>query len=197
MKRIKLPPDLRRYSRICALKRIIPCLVLTILVLYFIVAHGDTFIAAVFGNVITDDANTGFKVAAYMALLVLPFVLTGVPHRLMDETYYGEVLSVMVKTTVTNKILVRRLYDINVVKLTVATQKGIREKVVYRGPVNSNYDLDRFKKGDFVFHLYGSKRTIRLENNASPICPVCTLTDNSGDGTCKYCGHSLVTYNLV
>lgn len=192
MIKITLPDDLKRYSRMAVLKRMIPCVVLLALAVILMTVYGDALIASVFGDIVTEESNVGYKITAYIVLLAVPFVITGVPHRLMDETYCGDVLSVKVKTVAVNKLLTRRLYHVNEVTLTVATGKGIKEKTVLKVPVGQKSDIERFSKGDVVFHLYGSPHTVKLSSEYVAECAVCGYAEHTDSDKCSNCGHTLI-----
>ena len=46
------------------------------------------------GTVIFATQNKIYRISCYVVVMILPFVLTGVPHKLIDKTYYGTVTTV-------------------------------------------------------------------------------------------------------
>ena len=88
-----LPKDLQIHCRNRILKRVIPCI---ILISVF------ATILALWGNVIFTIDNKAFQTSCYIIVMLIPFAITGVPHKLIDSTYYGTVKKVDIVTTTDN-----------------------------------------------------------------------------------------------
>ena len=129
-----LPKDLQIYCRNRILKRVIPCIILisvfaTILTLW--------------GSVIFNTDNKAFQTSCYVVVMLIPFVITGVPHKLIDSTYYGTVKKVDIVTTTDNDSSVKptreHLYGTNhVVVLPDANDSSVHCSVCG----SSNYIAD-------------------------------------------------------
>ena len=186
----KIPVELKKHVRKTVLKRVVPC---AILLTVFAV------ILVLFGNTICNTDNKAFQVCFYVVVMLVPFAVTGVPFKLIDKTYEGVVEEVSVETTVDNESSVKptreHLYRKNTIYLTVKLSDGKRcSKKVYEGRANSKGNWDMYKKGDRVFHLYGSKYTVILpkERDGEVQCAVCGDSNKIENDICRSCGNVLV-----
>lgn len=185
---ILLPKDLTAYCRKKILKRLISCAILT---------SAFAVILILYGNVIFHTDNTAFQTLCYIIFMLIPFALTGVPHKLIDSTYYGTIKKVDIVTTVDNDSSVKPTregsYLKNTVYLSIETLDGklIRKKA-YSGKVELQQNLNTYHEGDLVFHLYGTNIVIVLPTAADTAipCAVCGSSNRSDDGKCCNCGHS-------
>ena len=186
-----LPKDLKAYGRKKILQRVLPCALM-------FVSFG--LILLEWGTVIFATRNKIFLISCYVVVMILPFVLTGVPHKLIDKTYYGTVTKVDVITALSCKSVVKvggdmMWYTKNTIFLTVLLENGKTKRVkVYEGQTKLGQHLNTYKEGDKVFHLYGTNVTIVLPGSAdiSVQCTVCGTSNNINDDKCRDCGHSLV-----
>ena len=156
--RIILPDDVKRHIRYNVLKRLII----------------RAFLEFAFGGVLIlrgkQIFRTGswpaFDIICYCVILIIPFVVCGVPFRLIDKTWYGIVEKVDIKTTYDNdqpyKPTLEHFYLKNTVYLTVnlPDKKKIVKRKVYAGRAKQQQHLNSYKNGDKVFHLYGTQHTI-------------------------------------
>ena len=88
--KFKLPVDLREYSSKWAAKKLLPCLAM------FFALFAVLFF---WGDIIVPTDVQGFATLVYLIILSVPFVVFGVPHKLIDKTYFAKVTKVWVKTT--------------------------------------------------------------------------------------------------
>ncbi len=197
-KKFNMPEDLKGYSAKWAAKRLVPCFLLFLVLIAVIWLWGDV--------IITTQA-VGIRVFVYMLLLAIPFVIFGVPYKMIDKTYFAKVIKVWVETTyVQDKNRVRQSTGYysggassggvwNTVYMIIERNDG-KEKLVtaYKCKANKHQKLDKFKEGDTVFHLYGTKHFIKLpsEGDTSVQCPVCNTTNPKENKKCRDCGHTLV-----
>ena len=190
-KKIPIPKDLKAYCRRQVLKRVLPCI-------FMFVVFG--LILLKWGTVIFATQNKIFLMSCCVAVMILPFVLTGVPHKLIDKTYHGIVTKVDVITALSCKSAVKvggdmMWYTKNTIILTVLleNEKSIKMKV-YEGQTKLGQHLNSYHEGDKVFHLYGTNVTIVLPDSADTRvqCSVCGTSNNIKDDKCRECGHSLV-----
>ena len=119
-----LPKDLQTNCRKRIWKRIIPCIILvfafaTVLILW--------------GTVIFNADNKTFQISCYIVVMLIPFVITEVPHKLIDSTYYGTVKKVDIVTTTDNgssiKPTLEHLYSKNTIYLSIEQPDG---KLIYK-----------------------------------------------------------------
>ncbi len=188
--KFNMPQDIRDYPKKWAAKRIVPCLCIFLALFAVIWLWGD--------KIVTTQL-IGARVLVYLVLLAIPFVIFGVPHKLIDKTYFAEVTKVWVETTNTKDAYAVRhssgYYTINTVYMIIKRDDG-KEKLVtaYKCRANKHQKLDQFKEGDTVFHLYGTKHFIKLPSDGEQTvqCPVCNTTNNIEHKKCRDCGHTLV-----
>lgn len=185
-----LQKDLQKYCRKRILKRVIPCIILisvfaTILVLW--------------GNIIFSTDNKAFQISCYIVIMLIPFVITGVPHKLIDSTYYGTVKKVDIVTTTDNDSSVKptreHLCLKNTIYLSIERSDGkLIYKKAYSGKARLQQNINTYNEGDLVFHLYGTNTVVVLPdaNDISVHCSVCGSSNNIENDKCRDCGHSLV-----
>lgn len=185
----QLPHDLKKQVCKTVLKRAIPCALL-------LAAFGVLLI--LWGDRIFNMENEQLKILCYIVTMLIPLAITGVPVKLIDRTYCGEVVDTKVKRTVDNessiKPTIEHMYYKNTVYLDVRLDNG--KVITVKAYEGRDSDLNPYfyKKGDRVFHLYGSKNTIVLpkENVNAVRCPVCGLLNLKEDDKCKDCWHTLI-----
>ena len=114
-----LPNDLKSHIRRVILKRAIPCAILLAacgILLFFL------------GERIFNMENVQMRILCYIVVMLIPFVVTGVPMKLIDRTYCGEVIEARVKRTVDNESYVKptleHMYFKNTVYLDVRLDNG-------------------------------------------------------------------------
>ncbi len=185
-----LPKDLQTYYRNRILKRVIPCIILisvfaTILILW--------------GNVIFNTDNKAFQTSCYFVVMLIPFAITGVPHKLIDSTYYGTVKKVDIVTTTDNDSSVKptreHLYLKNTIYLSIERPDGkLIYKKAYSGKARLQQNINTYNEGDLVFHLYGTNTVVALSESKDTIihCAVCGSSNNIADDKCRDCNHSLI-----
>ncbi len=198
MNKYKIPEDLKSYSAKVVFKRVLPFVALEALFLAFILLFGDSF----FG---TDYPQA--KIAWYIAFLALPFPLTKFPWSLFDKTFFATVEDVNVKSVVTTRKDIARaaLAYKTALIVTMRTDDGkikeisVGEMINKRGIIDANQKFgtllsEKYKKGDRIFHLYGTKQYVKLpnENDSTVDCPVCGRASDKHNRYCSICGHSLV-----
>lgn len=190
MKTLQIPKDLRAFAIKTALKRIIPCSLLLI---------GFAVVLIFWGDVILPIDKDAVKVIVYTMVMLVPFALTGVPFKLIDQTYSGTVEKVEISTTVDNLYHERptreSLYLKNTVFLHVKQENGtvVRRKASEKN-ARISQNAEAYKVGDIVFHLYGSTQTIVIPKASDEFvqCPVCGMKNNKNENACESCGHSLI-----
>ena len=158
---------------------------------------------AVFGTIlfflgerIFNFDNVGLKILCYIITLLIPFRISGVPAKLIDSTWRGQVTDINVDLTTDSdspsKPTRETLYTKRTVYLTVVTPEGktVRHKV-YSGPDDVSVV---WHIGDSVFHLYGTDKVVVLPDGKSDTvaCPVCGSSESAHAEHCTGCGHTLI-----
>ena len=199
MKPLKLPRDLRIFVTKAVLKRVVPCLLLLV-----------TFsVALIFwGDVILPIEKEIVKVIVYTMVMLVPFVVTGVPHKMIDSTWVGEVLETKIveENSFTNEVRPRMYGSVNVI-LNVKMPNGKTKEIKLQGSTfakhvnllfaasgNANQTEDFYSVGNTVFHLYSSSQYIVLPKAADKTvqCPICGIKNDKTHEKCDSCGHSLI-----
>lgn len=185
----KLPADLQRFAKRAFLKRAVPCVLLLLTFATVLFFFGDTLFSL---------KETLHKVVVYTLVMLLPFAITGVPHKLIDRTFYGTVEKIDLEMRNVSKTA-RPTYGSWYVKKTyVLTVRTLDGRLVKQRGQNSGakieHTADIYKIGDGVFHLYGSKHVVVFPESSeiSLICPVCGGFNYSDARTCRDCGHTLI-----
>lgn len=183
----KLPRDLIAYKRNRILRRVLPCVLLILLFLGALLLWRDTLLP--------DDKDSA-RTVLYVLAILLPFLLTGVPWKLLDFTYWGSIERIDVESSVEfQKGASRRWYYKNTFLLTVRTDSG---RVIQRKGIATTQKLEHkmgtYVKGDRVFHLYGSPHIVVFPTAAEHtlICPVCGSLNDLSHKVCKDCRHTLI-----
>ena len=187
---MKLPKDLMSYCRKRILIRVVPCLILFILF---------ATILALWGDILINTDVLEFKISCYVLIMIIPFAITGVPHKLIDTTYYGKVRKVDIITTPDNdssfKPTREHIYLKNTIYLSIEQPNGkIVYKNVYSGKARLQQNLNTYHEGDFVFHLYGTKQVIVMPQatNTDVQCSICGTSNPLESDNCRNCKHSLI-----
>ena len=187
-----LQKDLQIYCRKRFLKRVIPCM---ILISVF------ATILALWGSIIFSTDNKISQTSCYIVVMLIPFVITGVPHKLIDSTYYGTIKKVDIVTTTDNDSSVKptreHLYLKNTIYLSIEQPDGkLIYKKAYSGKARLQQNINAYNEGDLVFHLYGTNHVVVLPdaNDSSVHCSVCGSSNNIENNKCRDCGFSLVKH---
>ena len=190
MKTIQLPKDLKAFAMKTALKRLIPCILMLTVFAVALIFWGD---------VIISIDKEPVRIILYVIIMLVPFAVTGVPHKMLDRTYSGTVQKVEITTTVDSPYQERptreSLYYKNTVFLHVKQENGvvIRQKASEKN-AKAAQNLEAYKVGDKVFHLYGSTQTIVLPKEKDQLvqCAICGEANYKTESHCKLCGHTLI-----
>ncbi len=184
--KLSIPRDLREYATSQFLKRVIPCALMT---------GAPAIVLYLWGNVIFPTDSRAFKAIAYTLVLFIPFYVCGVPFKVVDGTWGGKILHCDIKTSAVAEKVGRRMYYKNTVYLTIETPSGEFDyRKVYEGNAFFRKELEKYREGDYVFHLYGSKHVVYYEGKAEEVvqCAVCGDKNDSRERVCRLCRHSLV-----
>ena len=190
MKTTQLPKDLKAFAMKTALKRLIPCILMLTVFAVALIFWGD---------VIISIDKEPVRIILYVIIMLVPFAVTGVPHKMLDRTYSGMVQKVEITTSIDSdhhsKPSRATFYMKNTVFLHVEQENGlvIRKKAC-EGSTKMAQNLEAYKVGDKVFHLYGSTQTIVLPKEKDQLvqCAICGEANYKTESHCKLCGHTLI-----
>lgn len=187
-----LPSEIRKVIRKKKALRIFLYLMTTILIAVVIGMWGDVIFSM-------PESYSAFKYSCYVVLLILPIFLTKVYLVFTDASYAGRVKEVNIVSVVDSKSSVRpsleSLYRKNEIHLTVEDETGrIFVRKVYESPSTFNANLEVYKVGDKVMHLYGTDITIVLptEKDTHCCCSMCGWSNNKLNDVCTRCGLPLI-----
>lgn len=185
-----LPKDLSSYRTKRILKGVIPFAISEAVLITALILWGDT--------IFTTD-HKAVIISCSILVLLIPFAITGVPFKLIDSTYCGTVKKVDVVTTTDNQSSVKpsleQSYLKNTIYLTVEKPDGkCICKKVYSGKASLQQNINTYREGDKVFHLYGTNTVIRLPDasDTTVSCTVCASSNETQKDLCRHCGHSLI-----
>ncbi len=184
----KLPAELRRFAQKQFFKRVIPCALLLTAIILSLVFWGDILVP-------TD--NPIVRTIVYALLLPIPFFIFSVPRKLIDRSLYGTVTKVDIKSAMVTSLFwpARETYQKSTVYLHLLLDNGqtARHKAI-EGVTRLKQHLDTYQTGDRVFHLYGSRYTIKLPTDADTTvqCAACGNISHKSSDMCEVCGRTLL-----
>ena len=144
------------------------------------------------------EAEMGNASTVVFLLLIVPFWACGIPAKLIDRSYYGEIINIELEN-IENLNKVQR-YDYN--------RSGVRVKALVRASDGKLYEHELFDEGEYfygerarvyevgdkVIHAYGTKYLAPVRSPAkqkSLTCVWCGTKSPYGTDTCRDCGCSL------
>ncbi len=193
---LNLPADLKKFARVSKLKPVLVfvlCELISLLFFFFTkdFMYQTEYIAKynIIGHVF------------YAVIFLIPFFISGIRQAFSDKTYLGEVEKVKVTTTQDYqrafKPSIDTGYKRNTIYLFVRDQNGgVEKRKVYSTRAKQDQELDYFKAGDRVFHIYGSKYTVIIPKPSDTMaqCAVCGITTDINKGYCHKCGYTLPSF---
>lgn len=205
-----LPGDIQKYIRKKFFLRVFKFVFLEMLAVSFIAfQHKHIF----------EIAGRMDLIISSIVLILLPFLITGIPFKLIDSTWCGIVVDIKVTTSMdfvgrfyaTNSV--RGMYYKNTIHLKVkkdnqkivdvkALELGVQNSITtlfFDGVIFGRLDdhIDNFQIGDVVYHFYGLKRPyiIHKKQKKFTYCVICGYRNFSEENICSGCGHSLIKYS--
>lgn len=185
-----LPETLKRAVRGSVLKRVVPCLVAEMILVACLILWGDRLFPLKYAVA---------RTSCHIAVILIPLFVTGVPMKLFDRSWRGTVQKVEIETTIDNASPIKPTRDYNYTKNTVNLAivrddgKWMYVKA-YEGRAKFQQNLNKYKEGDEVFHLYGTNRIIVLSKgrDAQAECAFCGSMNGKESGHCHSCGCELI-----
>ncbi len=193
---LNLPADLKKFARVSKLKPVLVfvlCELISLLSFFFTkdFMYQTEYIAKynIIGHVF------------YAVIFLIPFFISGIRQAFSDKTYLGEVEKVKVTTTQDYqrafKPSIDTGYKRNTIYLYVRDENGdVEKRKVYSTRAKQDQELDYFKAGDRVLHIYGSKYTVIIPKPSDTMaqCAVCGITTDINKGYCHKCGYTLPSF---
>ena len=186
--KIKLPRDIKSTVSSKIYKRLGLALATEALVCILIYLFGDTVFASL---------GSPSKEILYAILIVAVPLSFGIPIKLIDRTWTGEITRVDVRTENAVGGALRngsRIYTKHFVDVEIKLDSGkIIDRTVYEGAVPTGRKFSTYEVGDRVLHVYGTKHIQVVHNNVSrpTICVVCGTENPPEEKECGKCGHTI------
>lgn len=181
-----LPDDIKEYIKKGVLKRVIPCIIMIILSLFLVY--------------FTYDYLAGFGKYNPLALLILCIVIslvkTGIPDQLVDRSFSGTVLKIIVKkiSWLNHGIRYTGGKYTRAILYIQDKKNRIHDFTVNNSKLDEHGYDEIYNKGDRVFHVYGTKYlgVFPLREDYS-VCVICGAKNHHTSGKCDICKHTLIT----
>ena len=204
--RPQLPKILRKKRIYNILSRSISCFVLLALFIFIIVMWGNKLFPSTLDH---HMGYAGLRILFYVIVLSIPFLVTGVPLKLIDKSWSGTITAVGVKEnlgTTTNPrylqvypkedlILTINKDDGGEIEHTVLSFTERRMSGTGRTPVGKiYYHTHKYNVGDRVYKYYGFKYLYIVTQSHQKLknCIRCGTQNNMHDVACWYCDAELL-----
>ena len=184
-----LPRDLRLSSLWHAARRMLLWLALT-------AAFGALLYYQ--GGEIISLGTRELRISIYIAIMLLPFPLTGMPWKLIDRTFWGTVAEVEEdagRVRLKGEIVSPKAKRITKKRMILTDSEGqeVHKKVDWQNSSPRGYEKE-FHPGDRIIHLYGSPCTVVLpkEGDTRVYCAACGVSNDGIRTRCRRCRHTLM-----
>jgi len=147
------------------------------------------------------DLEMNNKALTFYLGVIIDIMITGVPLKCLGKSWQGEVLGVKVKTSTEtwnpSKPTASSWYTANTVTLTLKTPKNnvIIENVEKTKPRQTDINLGRYEKGDYVARIYGMEYSAHYKASSNETrCVICGSYSSNDSSECERCKNPLVTF---
>ena len=191
---VKIPNDIKLFIGLRIAARLLACIA------------GNAAIILVLGYYKDKIAGSDIssQVLIYAIPIILVFLATGVPLKLIDHTWCGTIENVRVREVLVHQF--GRSYTTpgrgveygNVVELDVKLDFG---KTIKCSPIikplkdlkSIDFYTFNFKQGDRVVHIYLTNYVQRLPGEEAKLknCVICGEVQSKEHDKCEACGHSM------
>lgn len=196
-----LPVSLKKKRNGKIFARVLSCFLLLAFLIVVIIMWGD--------EVFPFPRPTA-RYVAYAILMLVPFAITGVPHKLIDRSFSGTVLAVNVKEGTGTYRMGSSIWPYTKHDLVLTVQTDIGETINYTAlsvgiknhpssPVPNiakiEYQADNFSAGDRVHKYYGFKHLYVAPQTEvdRAHCIVCGTKNDNKDTVCWSCHSELIS----
>ena len=173
------------------------------------------FVIAMWGNRIFPTTQShhlgyaGLRIMFYVIFLLIPFIITGVPFKLIDKSWSGTITKVEIKENLGTKSNPRYVYVYpkQDLILTIRREDGkeIQKTVLslvekFEPGIDSShigktfYHSHKYNIGDRVYKYYGFKHLYLVPESYqnTKICICCGSPNKTEDKSCWYCHSELI-----
>lgn len=188
--KIEIPEDIRTYVRKQRVKRLLLCVVLFV-------------ILGVIGYFYINKLYPLNRNLSYIFFSLMILLITGVPHKLIDSTWHGTIVSS--KNVTSTEHVPGMPFTYNYFwsavhkKLAVADENGnvtIRRSEKIREKYSQDI-TDELVPGNYVVHVGGTKYTLVFTKNPEHFrCAVCGMENPSKNTHCVDCGHTMIRMHI-
>lgn len=188
MKKIIVPDSIKKKVRRDFTGRIIKLIVL--------LAVFTAAILLVLGDM-SDKTSMGNWSFTLFVLLIVPFIICGIPAKFFDRSYYGKIISIEVRTASENEINrdERRRKSGSIQHILVEDEQGkIHTVEIFDEGQMFPGREKTYNKGDRVVHVYGCtyvRPWFPKSFEKKQVCVVCGNKNEPHDEKCRECGCSL------
>ncbi len=197
MQTIKIPKDIKRYVLIRVLARVTVCALLLAAVITGVTMNLDAIL----------EKGTSYAVIMYALPSLIVLIVTGVPVKLIDSTWCGEVVEHKTKTVIQSKMNganYKTGFDgygskmseyRHVLTVIVKLQNGM--KVSFTACDTTDADIfesfiSDYRVGTRVLHVYGTKYLQVISDSDVVKCVICGEENEKSDRVCDKCKHSIL-----
>ena len=191
MKKVIVPADIKQLVRRkiwARLLYLVICFVPALIVLYFY--HKNTI-----------NHNSANYLIPVLILLILPFVISGFPLKLIDSgTYSGRILKVDIYSQTYNAdgdssrmTIFSRRHRIVTELLIEEDTRHLNKEVAKNIYIKNHGYSELYKADDRIVHVYGTDyiKIISEHPDTPTVCVVCGAINKEKTGKCCNCGYSL------
>ena len=188
-----LPEDIRKIVTRSVAKRVIPCIILEFILLWYVIFFGEMSFRMV---------GIEVRILIYILLILLPFIITGVPLKLIDRSWKGEIIGINVDMGLNRSVNGKGVREVSYLVLKIKRDDGkIVDHTVsvfslgytmQSSRAKSEFAEDDYAVGDKVYHYYGIKRLLIIHKDNSRECVICGSNNPEKNDRCFYCGHSII-----
>ncbi|MBP3315149.1 MAG: hypothetical protein J6M03_04945 [Clostridia bacterium] len=188
-----LPEDIRKIVTRSVAKRVIPCIILEFIMLWYVIFFGEMSFRMV---------GIEVRILIYIVLILLPFIITGVPLKLIDRSWKGEIVAINVDMGLDRSVYGRGVREVSYLVLKIKRDDGkviehtmsvfSHSTAMKSNRARSEFAEDDYAVGDKVYHYYGIKRLLIIHKDKSRECVICGSNNPEKNDRCFYCGHSII-----
>lgn len=181
MKKVIAPPSVKKKVRIQILKRFL------LLLVYSAVAY---VIADYVFKITPSDAEQGSinTILSFVLIMAVPFILSGIPLKLIDKSWYGEILEFETSTARPEEIDTHSKMEITQTALIRTPSGKLYKHTLYdEGILFHDNSGEIYRVGDTVAHVYGTEY----------LAPIKTALDKGRPDVCVFCGHKSTDENKI
>lgn len=184
MKKIIVPKDLRKKAAIGVLWRLIK--------LAIALAVTFVFIDMVYHSL--SETDVGNVSGTIFVVIIIPFIICGVPMKLIERDWYGEIIGFETKNNEKQTFDKRDNIDGYELHALVREPNGILHTCRIYDDGHNHYDQEKvYRVGEKVVHVYGMKYLMPVRENSeqSTACVYCGFKAPVGTKVCGECGCSM------